>query len=109
MFWGLSNFYPSISLQGPYQYKTPEYPQYFYIVALDTTAAWATRLGFPADASRYEALSTAARATYNALYYNPATFCYANCVYVSQIFALDLGLQPAGSAAEAAVWANALS
>jgi len=111
--------------------------QYFYIIALDTTAAWATRLGFPADAARYQGLSvrarsaplratvrtlplfaclanlfllqTSARTLYNSLWYNASTFCYANCVYVSQIFALDLGLQPAGSAAEAAVWANALS
>ena len=54
-------------------------------------------------------LQTSARTLYNSLWYNSSTFCYANCVYVSQIFALDLGLQPAGSAAEAAVWANALS
>lgn len=94
---------------GPYQYKTPEYPQYFYIVALDTTTAWATRLGFPADAARYTSLAAAARATYNKNWYNPSTHCYADCCYVSQIFALDLGLQPAGSAAEAAVWDNALS
>ena len=76
---------------------------------LETTAAWATRLGFPADAAHYQALATSARALYNTLWYNASTNCYANCVYVSQIFALDLGLQPAGSAAEALVWENALS
>ena len=39
----------------------------------------------------------------------PATNCYAGCTYVSQVFALTLGLAgPQGSPTEQAVWAHAM-
>lgn len=89
-FWGdWANYLP-----GPYAFKTPEYPQYFYIRALEITAKFATRLGHASDAARYTNLATAARSLYLSTYYHADTACMANCTYVSQIFALDLGLIP---------------
>lgn len=101
---------------GPYAFKIPEYPQFFYITALEITAKFATRLGFSSDATYYTGLAQSARALYQKTWYNAATGCYGAvaagmaepCTYVSQIMALTLGLVPAGSAQEAAVWAHAM-
>jgi hypothetical protein len=104
-FWGdWANFVP-----GPYAFKTPEYPQFFYIRALEITAKFATRLGFSADAAKYTALATAARSLYVSTFYNATSGCFAGCTYVSQVFALTLGLAgPQGSPAEVAAWGNAM-
>ena len=104
--WGdWANYIP-----GPYGFQTPEYPQFFYIRALEITTKFATRLGFSADAAYYGGLATAARALYQSTYFNSTTSCYAGCTYVSQVFALTLGLAgPQGSPTEQAVWANAMS
>ena len=107
--WG--NFVP-----GPYAFKTPDYPQFFYILALDITAKFASRLGFTTDAARYTNLAQSARGVYQKTYYDPKTNCYGAveqgmappCTYVSQIMALTLGLVPSGSAEEAAVWSHAM-
>jgi alpha-L-rhamnosidase len=107
--WG--NYVP-----GPYKFKTPDYPQFFYITALDITAKFASRLGFADDVVHYSGLAKAARVLYQKAYYSPQTKCYGAvvqgmappCTYVSQLMALTLGLAPAGSAEEAAVWAHAM-
>jgi alpha-L-rhamnosidase len=103
--WGdWANYVP-----GPYAFKTPEYPQFFYVRALEITTKFAKRLGQSADAAYYGGLATAARALYQSTYFNATTNCYAGCTYVSQVFALTLGLAgPQGSPTEQAVWANAL-
>lgn len=96
-------------MPGPYGFQTPEYPQFFYIRALEITTKFATRLGFAADAAYYQGLATAARTLYQSTYYNATTGCYAGCTYVSQVFALTLGLAgPQGSPAEVAVWSHAM-
>ena len=98
-FWGdWANYLP-----GPYAFKTPEYPLFFYIRALEITAKFATRLGFSADAARYSGLAAASRALYVKTYYDPASACFAGCTYVSQLFGLTLGLVPAGDVDKA--WA----
>ena len=81
---------------GPYKFHTPEYPQFFYIQALDISAKFATRLGFADDATRYSGLAKTAREVYVSTFYNATTHCYAGCTYVSQVFALSLGLQTLG-------------
>ena len=103
--WGdWANYIP-----GPYGFQTPEYPQFFYIRALEITTKFATRLGFAADASYYGGLATAARVLYQQTYFNATTNCYAGCTYVSQVFALTLGLAgEQGSPTEQAVWAHAM-
>ena len=89
-FWGdWANFLP-----GPYAFKTPEYPMFFYIRALEITAKFATRLGFTADATYYNGLAAASRALYVSTYYNASSACFAGCTYVSQLFGLTLGLVP---------------
>ena len=45
----------------------------------------------------FGALATAARGLYLASYYNASSRCFADCMYVSQLFGLSLGLLPAGS------------
>ena len=92
---------------GPWNSLSVDYAQFFYIRALDVTTEWAARLGHDADAARYAGLAQAARALYMQLYYNASTNCFTDCGYVSQLFAITLGLLPAGSAEEAAVWAKA--
>ena len=72
-----ANFIP-----GPYGFQTPEYPQFFYIRALEITTKFATRLGFAADAAYFGGLATAARALYQKTYFVPATNCYAGCTLV---------------------------
>ena len=103
--WGdWANYVP-----GPYGFQTPEYPQFFYITALEITAKFAARLGQASDVTRYSTLATSARALYQSTYFNATTNCYAGCTYVSQVFALTLGLAgPQGSATERAVWAHAM-
>jgi hypothetical protein len=81
---------------------------FFYISALDRTTEWAERLGRGADASRYGGLALSSRALYRQLFFNASANCYVDCGYVSQLFALTLGLPPRGSAEEAAVWASAV-
>ena len=66
-------------------------------------------MGATSDAVRYTSLLQAGKELYLKTYYNPSTHCFADCMYVSQIFGLSLGLLPEGSADEAAVWANAMS
>ena len=96
-------------MPGPYAFKTPEYPQFFYIRALEITAKFATRLGHAGDAALYSGLAVAARELYVAHFYNATTGCFAGCTYVSQIFALTLGLAgPQGSPSEALAWARAM-
>lgn len=99
--WG--NLYP-----GPKGYRPASYSQYFLVAALDKQAALAHRLGFGTDATRYSEHASAARAVYIARFYNNATACYGNCTDVEQIFGLALQLQEDGSAAQKAVWQNAL-
>ena len=105
-FWGdWANFIP-----GPYAFKTDEYPQFFYIRALQITSKFATRLNHPDDAAKYAALATDAINVYQTMFFNSTTNCYAACTYVSQILALTLGLAgPQGSPTEQAVWANAMN
>lgn len=99
-FWGdWGNYVP-----GPYAFKTAEYPQFFYVVALEITAKFANRLGYASDAARYSDLAKAARALYISTYYKANTNCFANCTYVSQLFALALDLVPADTEA---IWAQA--
>jgi len=103
-FWGdWANYIP-----GPYAFKTAEYPLFFYITALDITAKFAARLGQDADAARYAGLATTSRALYVSTYYDPATHCFANCTYVSQLFGLALGVVPGGTAEQDAVWAHCM-
>ena len=76
---------------------------------MEITAKFASRLGHADDVARYTALAKGARDLYQSTFYNAATGCYANCTYVSQVFALALGLAgPQGSAQEQRVWANAM-
>ena len=90
-------------------FKTPEYPQFFYVRALEITAKFAARLGFASDAAYYASLAKDARALYVAHFYNATSGCFAGCTYVSQLFALTLGLAgPQGSPSEAAAWARAM-
>ena len=77
--------------------------------ALAKTLAWAVRLNHPADAAKYTTLLAGAQQLYLTSYYNATSHCFADCMYVSQIFGLTLGLLPSGSAEEAAVWAHAES
>ena len=93
---------------GPWSSRSIDYSLFFYISALDRTAEWAARLGRAADAARYGGLATSSRALYRELYYNASAGCYVDCAYVSQLFALTLGLPPRGSAEEASVWAHAV-
>lgn len=102
--WGdWANYYP-----GPYAFKTPEYPQVWYILALDTTAKFANRLGFTADAERYTTLAQQARSVYLTRFYNASNGCFADCTYVSQIFAISSNLVPQGSAEELQIWNQAM-
>ena len=94
---------------GPYSHRTVDYSDFFYVLAIQKTLMWAQRLNIPADVARYSSLLDAAKALYLKTYYTPATACFADCMYVSQIFGLSLEVIPSGSAEEAAVWANALS
>lgn len=89
-----------------YAFKTVEYPLFFFISALDITAKFATRLGFPADAARYSGLSSASRAFYLANYYDASSNCFAECTYVSQIFGLTLGIAPEADSDK--IWAHAM-
>ena len=91
---------------GPYAFKTPEYPLFFYIRALEVTAKFAARLGFSADAAYYSGLATASRSLYVKTYYDASTACFANCTYVSQLFGLTLGLVP--DADVDAAWAHCM-
>ena len=91
---------------GPYAFKTPEYPEFFYIRALEITTKFATRLGMTSDATYYGGLAAAARTLYQTTFYNTATGCYANCTYVSQVLALTLDLPSAAD--EPLVWSNAM-
>jgi alpha-L-rhamnosidase len=93
---------------GPWNSLSIDYAQFFYISALDRTAEWATRLGLDADAARFANISLAARSIYMKLYFNESTYCFTDCHYVSQLFAIKLGLFPQGSPEEAAIWANAV-
>jgi hypothetical protein len=94
---------------GPYAFKTPEYPMFFYVRALEITAKFAARLGQASDATYYSGMATAARALYKSTFFNATTGCYAGCTYVSQVLALTLGLAgPQGSPEEVAVWARAM-
>lgn len=103
--WGdWAEYYP-----GPYQHRTLDYADFFYVLGLQKTLQWATRLNIQADVQRYTTLLQAAQAQYLKIYYNATTHCYVDCMYASQIFGLTLGLQESGSAEEAAVWANAMS
>ena len=104
-FWGdWANYVP-----GPYAFKTPEYPQFFYIRALEITAKFAARLGHADDAQLYSGLALAARDLYKTHFYNASNGCFANCTYVSQVFALTLGLAgPQGSPTEVDAWARAM-
>ena len=103
--WGdWANYVP-----GPYAFKTPEYPMYFYVRALEITAKFAARLGFTDDNTYYAGMAQAARTLYKKTFFNSSTNCYAACTYVSQVLALTLGLSgPQGSPEEAAVWAKAM-
>ena len=92
---------------GPWNSLSIDYAQFHYIRALDTSTEWATRLGFDDDAAHFANKSQAARSLYMKLYYNASTYCFTDCHYVSQIFAIVLGVIPKNSAEEAAVWANA--
>jgi alpha-L-rhamnosidase len=94
---------------GVYGYESPDYPAFYYIAALDMSVAAASLLGEDADAARYSGIATAARVQYSTLFYDAQSACYSNCTPMSQIFALALGLQAPGSAANEAVWSNAMS
>jgi len=103
-YWGdWANYYP-----GPYAFKTDEYPQVWYVLALDTTAKFANRLGYTADAQRYTSIAQQARAIYISKYYNASNGCFASCTYVSQIFAIVSNLFPQGSAEELQIWEQAM-
>ena len=103
------NLLSAILFRTAYAFKTPEYPQLFYVRALEITSKFAARLGHADDAAYYSALAVAARDLYVTHFYNASTGCFANCTYVSQVFALTLGLAgPQGSPSEVAAWAHAM-
>ncbi len=102
-YWGdWSQFPPGSNATLP-----AEYGNYYYALALRRTAEFAAALGNTADAARYSGLFANASAYYLAHYYDSSTGCFGACTYVSQMFALDLGL-PEGSIDVGQVWARAM-
>jgi alpha-L-rhamnosidase len=89
---------------GPWNSRTVDYPNYFFLQALAKSLGFATRLGIEADVERYTGLLAAAQTAYLAAYYNASTGCFLDCNYVSHIFGLALGVLPQGSPEEAAAW-----
>jgi len=82
--------------------------QYFYIVALEHTARFATRLGETADAERFGKLASTARALFMQRL-RRQDGCYGNCTYVNQIFGLSLSAQGSSpDETDQASWAKAL-
>jgi len=90
--------------------RTPDYGNYYYTRALGITADFAGRVGTPAQAAHYAAAYAKARGDYLTLFYNSTTGCFSpDCNYVSNIFALDLGILPPGSSEEWTLWGHVQS
>ncbi len=86
----------------------PEHAPFFYALALDAQAGAASRLGFAADAARYETLAAGARALL-LTHFDAATGCFSNCSATSQVLGLAAGVLAEGSVARGKAWARALA